>query len=248
MRLGIIFLMVVSAMPAVAQMMPLAYTPEHAAHAADLQCVFAPEPITDRQPDSMRAWLRWKTVANFAYGKDRGHLPMIADLQALHPYFRDRVRLLIERCREKGIELAVVETFRTHAKQNEYKNMGKHYTRSRGGRSKHQYGLAVDVVPIRDSVPVWDNRALWKKIGFEGERLGLRWGGRWRSLYDPGHFEWTGGLTTHSLELGMLPSLPQPTSYPTLTRDLTELQTYWQAWETEQGMPAAAPATQTGRK
>ncbi|MCU0418101.1 MAG: M15 family metallopeptidase, partial [Cyclobacteriaceae bacterium] len=238
MRLMIFLLMSVPLTQAVAQMMPLAYTPEHAAHAADLQCVFAPEPILEAEPDSLYAWLRWKTVANFAYGKDRGNLPMIADLEALHPYFRDKVKVLVARCREKGITLAVVETFRTHAKQNEYKSMGKNYTRSKGGRSKHQYGLAVDVVPIQDSVAIWDNRALWRKIGAEGERLGLRWGGRWRSLYDPGHFEWTGGLGSHSLAQGVFPSVPKPTLYPTLTRELTQLQTYWQAWEAEQGTQA----------
>lgn len=248
MRLGIIFLMVVSAMPAVAQMMPMAYTPDHAAQVADLQCVFAPEPFVDSDPDSSYAWVRWKTVANFTFGKDRGSLPMIADLNALHPYFRDQVQLLIQRCRDKGIELAVVETFRTHAKQNEYRGMGKNYTRSKGGRSKHQYGLAVDVVPLKDSVAIWDNRALWKKIGLEGERLGLRWGGRWRSLYDPGHFEWTGGLSTQTLAQGAFPSLPQPRVYPTLTRDLARLQTYWQAWEAEQGTRASVPDQQTGRK
>src|SRR5687768_1793601 len=127
--------------------------------------------------DTESAWKSWQTVENFTYGKDRGSLPMIADLNSLHPYFRDRITELVEVCKKQGIELAVVESYRTHAKQAEYFGMGRKYTRSKGGNSKHQYGLAVDVVPVVEGKAIWDNHNLWKKIGVNGERLGLRWGG-----------------------------------------------------------------------
>jgi peptidoglycan L-alanyl-D-glutamate endopeptidase CwlK len=173
-------------------------------------------------------------VENFTFDKDRGNLPMIADLDALHPYFRDKVSALISLCKARGIELAIVESYRTHAKQNEYKSMGKKYTRSVGGKSKHQYGLAVDVVPLIDSVAQWDNARIWRKIGVIGEQLGLRWGGRWKSLYDPGHFEWTGGLSSYHLSAGQWPKVPKPTQYPCLEEELIRLTEYWRAWEIEQ--------------
>lgn len=180
-------------------------------------------------------WRKWSFVENFAFGKDRGGLTMITDLNALHPYFRDRVVALIKACRAKGIELAVVETYRTHAKQDEYRSMGKAYTNSGAGRSKHQYGLAVDVVPVVKGVPVWHNTTLWRRVGTTGERLGLRWGGRWRKPYDPGHFEWTGGIATASLYAGALPEVPWASrDYPCLEEDLSTLRKYWNAWETEQ--------------
>lgn len=184
----------------------------------------------------MEPWKEWRTVDNFAFGKNRGNLPMIADLQSLHPFFRDKIYQLIRNCKAKGIELAVVESYRTHAKQKEYYNMGRKYTRTTGGRSKHQYGLAVDVVPVRDSVFIWDNAVLWRKIGAEGEKLGLRWGGRWRSLYDPAHFEWSGGLTTYHLSKGMLPAIPKSFSdkYPCIEDDMEQLRRHWEMWETEQ--------------
>jgi len=181
--------------------------------------------------DTVDGWQDWSFVENFAFGKDRGAMPMITDLDALHPVFRDKIRALVADCREQGITLAVVESYRTIAKQNEYKGMGRKYTNSKGGRSKHQYGLAVDLVPIVDSVAVWDDAALWKKIGVTGERLGLRWGGRWRKPYDPGHFEWTGGLTTSHLTAGYTPT---DEDYPCLTEDLRMLHRYWNAWETAQ--------------
>ncbi len=164
---------------------------------------------------------------------------MINDLRALHPFFRDRILLLIQLCKKRGIELSVVETYRTPAKQQEYATLGRKYTRSGAGKSKHQYGMAVDVVPIIDSVAQWDDKVLWRKIGLIGERLGLRWGGRWRTLYDPGHFEWTGGLTSVDLGNGRLPAVPKGTLlYPCLEEDLEALRKYWSEWTTEQDVIA----------
>lgn len=183
--------------------------------------------------DTTDGWKDWTVVENFTFGKDRGAMSMITDLDALHPYFRDKIIQLINNCKAQGIELAVVESYRTHAKQSEYKVMGRKYTSSGAGRSKHQYGLAVDVVPIVDSVAVWDNVALWKKVGVAGEKLGLRWGGRWRKPYDPGHFEWTGGLTSAHLSQGVLP-LVSDEKYPCIHEDIRILKRYWKEWETAQ--------------
>ena len=185
--------------------------------------------------DTANAWMGWSFVENFAFGKNRGDLAMITDLNALHPIFRDKVIELINACKRKGIELAIVETYRTPSKQREYKTMGKKYTSFGAGKSKHQYGLAIDVVPVVDSVAVWDNAALWRKIGLTGEKLGLRWGGRWRKPYDPGHFEWTGGASTYNLVAGVFPRVPHlEQRYPCLEEDLRILRRYWSEWEVSQ--------------
>jgi hypothetical protein len=211
------------------------YADEHLEAFVDLNNTFArAEPIAEPVMAEPAMPFGWKTVSNFEFGKNRGQLTMVADLSALHPYFRDRIILLLHNCRKKGINLAIVETYRSPSKQNEYKTMGKKYTRSRAGRSKHQYGLAIDVVPVIDSVAQWDNRALWRKVGAEGEKLGLRWGGRWRHLYDPGHFEWTGGLGSSHLAMGLMPRVPNSKLYPCLDADLVELRKWWQQWDEHQ--------------
>jgi len=185
--------------------------------------------------DTLHGWKKWASVGNHTFGKNRGEIPMITDVNALHPYFRDKVQQLITICKAKGIELAFVETYRTHAKQAEYKGMGRKYTRSGAGKSKHQYGLAVDVVPIVNDTAVWHNIVLWRKIGTVGERLGLHWGGRWRHPFDPGHFEWKGGLNTLDLASGKKPFIPKKDElYPCLEEDIKLLKKYWAAWETEQ--------------
>lgn len=217
----------------VASLLP--YSESHALLVSQFDDVFSPLPEPESGPISIReAWQTWSTIGNFTFGKDRGTMTMITDLEALHPYLRDRVKELIRICKDKGIELAIVETYRTVAKQNEYKSMGKKYTRSVGGLSKHQYGLAIDVVPIIDSVAVWNNIAVWRKIGVAGEKLGLRWGGRWRRPFDPGHFEWTGGLTGVQIASGSSPRVPNQEAYPCLEEELTFLKTNWKAWEAEQ--------------
>lgn len=187
------------------------------------------------EEDTVNGWQRWTTVGNHTFGKNRGDLPMITDVNALHPYFRDKVLRLIALCKEKGIELAFVETYRTHAKQAEYKGMGKKYTRSGAGKSKHQYGFAVDVVPIVNDTACWHDKALWKRVGVVGEQLGLRWGGRWRTPYDPGHFEWTGGLSSKDLTYGAKPIIPKEKNfYPCLDQDIKQLKKFWAAWEAQQ--------------
>jgi hypothetical protein len=202
---------------------------------AKTQQEIQPPPVGYFLEDTVNGWRLWSIAKNFEFGKNRGDLPMITSLEALHPYFRDKVVQLINLARHKGIDLAVVETYRTRAKQAEYKSMGKRYTRTGAGSSKHQYGLAVDLVPIVNGQPQWHNLQLWRKVGAIGERLGLRWGGRWRSPFDPGHFEWTGGLTPEDLAIGKLPAVPKKEiNYPCLEHDLYLLKKYWNEWEVSQ--------------
>lgn len=213
----------------------LPYTENHSLLVSQFDAVFAPLPENENEiQDVWNDWRTWSTIDNFTFGKDRGAMTMITDLNALHPYLRDQVKELIRICKAKGIELAIVESYRTVAKQNEYKSMGKKYTRSSGGHSKHQYGLAIDVVPMIDSVAVWNNMAIWRKIGPVGEKLGLRWGGRWRHPFDPGHFEWSGGLTGTQMATGTYPKVPNQSNYPCLEEEINTLRENWKAWEAQQ--------------
>lgn len=60
--------------------------------------------------------------------------------------------------------------------------------RSKTMRSYHLTGQAFDFDVLgygRDQLPTW-----WlNEVGAFGESLGLVWGGRWQSPYDPGHFQ-----------------------------------------------------------
>lgn len=113
---------------------------------------------------------------------------MVNELSVLHPAFRNKVILFLSECHRQGIELRILETYRTPQRQDSLKRRGK--SMLSGGRSKHQHYLAIDVVPIVNGKLKWHDRRLWSKIGAIGQSYGLKWGGRWRRLYDPGHFEY----------------------------------------------------------
>lgn len=112
---------------------------------------------------------------------------IVKELYILHPAFRNKVVKLLHECHKQGIDLRVIETYRTHERQDNLKR--KKLSRLSGGCSKHQHFIAVDVVPVVKEMPQWYNKQLWNKIGRIGENEGLTWGGRWKKLYDPGHFE-----------------------------------------------------------
>ena len=118
--------------------------------------------------------------------------------------------------------------------------------------SKHAYGTAIDVNDfenpyVADDGTVYPDRywlhrrgpapGVFSSSGSAAVRAftsqGLRWGGRWKKPYDPGHFEWTGGLTSTNLIQGMLPPVPDEQS-PCLHEDLKLLRKYWREWETAQ--------------
>ena len=107
-------------------------------------------------------------------------------LSDLDPIFLPIAQSLIQKCAEAGVPIAVIETRRTEAEHQAQVAKGLSWTK----HSLHQDGLAIDVCPKELlSIPRWrPEPPLWDTVGEIGERLGLRWGGRWKQK-DLGHFE-----------------------------------------------------------
>jgi len=83
----------------------------------------------------------------------------------LVPSFRARVQAWLDECRAAGLQPYVYEGLRTSKRQNELYAIGRTVQRKRpkvtnakAGQSMHQYGLAVDFVPLK---PAKAN-ALWE--------------------------------------------------------------------------------------
>lgn len=121
-------------------------------------------------------------------------------LHELSPTFRPIAVELLARLTETRIPVLITTTGRTAAEQAEAVRLG----RSKVAHSRHQDGMAIDVVPYRvfqlhgDDKLQWDlTDPVWWKIGVIVEGLGLRWGGRfgWSATeptkigWDPGHAE-----------------------------------------------------------
>src|SRR5262245_2263843 len=56
----------------------------------DSSLLVVQEPEPQIVIDTVDGWRNWHYVENYAFGKDRGAIPMITELDALHPYFRDQ--------------------------------------------------------------------------------------------------------------------------------------------------------------
>lgn len=120
-------------------------------------------------------------------------------LQSLHPAVLPIARALINIADvEYDIKLRIPPsgTLRTFAEQDEMKRRG--VSQVGGGYSYHNYGLAVDVVEIKNGEALWTNPN-WSTIGDIGKSLGFEWGGDWSGFVDKPHFQMTFGYTTREL-------------------------------------------------
>ncbi|HYE80892.1 MAG TPA: M15 family metallopeptidase [Clostridia bacterium] len=127
----------------------------------------------------------------------------------LHPVVQELCNKHIAACKARGVTLQVTNTLR----DEEYQAYLYAQGRTRAGSivtnmqlvGPHGFGLAYDVVPVVNGQAVWDNNKLWTIAGEEGKKLGLTWGGDWKSIVDKPHFEYTGGLTAAQLRAGQRP-------------------------------------------
>jgi D-alanyl-D-alanine carboxypeptidase len=111
-------------------------------------------------------------------------------IQQLQPTLQPLAQALIDRAQAQGINLTVVQGYRSPAQQQALYTSGAGVTNAPALMSYHNYGLAFDVVPQEyASQSDWNpNGPLWPVIGQIGESIGLEWGGRW-SKPDRPHFQ-----------------------------------------------------------
>jgi peptidoglycan L-alanyl-D-glutamate endopeptidase CwlK len=133
-------------------------------------------------------------------------------IRTLHPKIRDRVRLFINRAdKELGMKLRIPQDggHRTFQRQSELYAQGRTtggniVTYAKAGESYHNYGLAFDVVEMKDG-GTWGYKKdypmeRWQKIGSLGKSMGFEWGGDWSGKKtDRPHLQMTYGLSEKQL-------------------------------------------------
>lgn len=114
------------------------------------------------------------------------------DMRELLPEFCALLEDAINLARECGLEMRVIETYRSQARQDWLYAQG----RTRPGnvvthakKSRHTDRCAADVVPVIGGNLAWNNRAAFDLWGQCAEECGLRWGGRFEWGYDGAHVE-----------------------------------------------------------
>jgi peptidoglycan L-alanyl-D-glutamate endopeptidase CwlK len=117
-------------------------------------------------------------------------------LDALRPEVRPLVDTFLSSCALAGLDVLVTCTFRTDAEQTALFAQGrtvpgKIVTRAKAGQSAHQYGLAIDIVPMVNGKPDWDGGdPIWAQIGDLGQQAGLQWLGALGSSFpEKPHFQ-----------------------------------------------------------
>ena len=138
----------------------------------------------------------------------------------------ERINLLHPKVREEVLELyyAITHaltgrcycrfsyTLRTFAEQDAIyaqgrSKPGKIVSNARGGYSYHNYGLAIDIVLIKDNKEaIWDTKgdydkdgkSDWQEVVTIFKQYGWEWGGDWRFVDAP-HFQKTFGYSIKQL-------------------------------------------------
>lgn len=149
-------------------------------------------------------------------------------LDELLPQVHATAQDFLELARKQGIDLLVTSSYRDFESQAALfaigrttpganprvdRPMGDTVTNAQPGTSWHNWRRALDVVPVVAGKAIWNDMALWSRIGACAESVGLEWAGRWKSFKELAHVQLTEGLSLAELLSAHprgLPRLPTP--------------------------------------
>jgi len=136
-------------------------------------------------------------------------------IKLMHPKLIKEVEEIYEEICEALTGRAIcrfTSTLRTFAEQDALYAKGRtapggRVTNARGGFSVHNYGMALDIVLIKDGKEaVWDvktdfdkdGKSDWMEVVEIFKQYGWEWGGNWK-FYDAPHFQKTFGKSVREL-------------------------------------------------
>lgn len=125
-------------------------------------------------------------------------------LSDLHPTLHILANRWLVACGHAGLNPVITCTLRDGEEQDRLFEEGQ--TNAHAGHSFHQYGLAFDFLLTRDGAVVHNGSDPdYRNAGEIAERLGMRWSGRFRTIEESGHLEWSAGLRIPDLLAGKRP-------------------------------------------
>lgn len=118
------------------------------------------------------------------------------DIKQCHPRLQLLVDKLIKECEKQGLKIGIGECFRTVGEQDALYAQGRTkagsiVTNAKGSTysSMHQWGIAFDFYRNDNKGAFDDTGNFFTKVGKVGQRIGLEWGGSWKSPVDKPHFQ-----------------------------------------------------------
>lgn len=133
------------------------------------------------------------------------------NIATLLPQVQPLARALIESAAAVGIAIKVISGTRTYEEQNALYEQGRSkpgriVTNARGGYSNHNFGIAFDIGVFEGGRYLGESPA-YKAVGAIGMKLGLEWGGNWKSIQDEPHFQLRPAWSREMSEREMLAEL-----------------------------------------
>lgn len=118
------------------------------------------------------------------------------DITKLHPTLQEKIALLKQNCLNQGLVIAIGETLRTKQEQDALyaqgrTKPGKIVTNAPGSTysSMHQWGVAFDFYRNDGQGSYNESGNFFERVGAAGKKLGLEWGGDWKSIVDKPHLQ-----------------------------------------------------------
>jgi len=133
-------------------------------------------------------------------------------IKTMHPLLRTELRgqyLAANAALPENARLRLTATYRTAAEQDALwakgrTAPGRRATNARAWQSVHCYGLAFDIVLLRNAGGTWTADWTvgpeWRGVAAHFKDRGWEWGGDWKSFPDPPHFQKTFGRTWQDLQ------------------------------------------------
>ena len=133
------------------------------------------------------------------------------NIATLLPQAQPIARALIESAAAIGIAIKVISGTRTYEEQNALYEQGRSkpgriVTNARGGYSNHNFGIAFDI-GVFEGGRYLDESPAYKAVGALGMKLGLEWGGNWKTIQDEPHFQLRPAWAREMSERDMLAEL-----------------------------------------
>ena len=132
-------------------------------------------------------------------------------IATLLPQVQPLARALIESAAAIGIAIKIISGTRTFAEQDALYEQGRTkagriVTNARGGYSNHNFGIAFDI-GVFEGGRYLDESPAYKAVGALGIKLGLEWGGNWKTIQDEPHFQLRPAWAREMSERDMLAEL-----------------------------------------
>lgn len=136
--------------------------------------------------------------------------PSSIALSSLNPYVAFLASEFLRLSSANHLDVRITTAFRSWDESDRLYALGRTapgsiVSNARGGESYHNWGLAFDAAPFENN-KISDDPTKFNIMGGLGEQVGLEWGGRFKSIVDFPHFQYTFGLTTEDLLNGKRPS------------------------------------------